>query len=238
MPQEPENQSESTNPRQGNGPTSNPDKSSSTPSQNIYRHIIDCPLREFIKFTVDDNLYALVISGKPTEDELSEAGANLVMEFDDRMGDGESKMYLELLKEVTLLNCDYEMIQSIILPMLSRVHLQYMADELNAIIKYDPPFAFDPEYPVQYRKDLKRCDTRSKSILIQYQLKKAELDQMIDKNKGHEKATKEHYYSILSALSRHNKFHVTDHITVFDYCEFVKEYNAYYKAQVQSNAKH
>lgn len=194
----------------------------------VYKRILDLPLRKFIDCSVNENLLALIISGTPSQEELKQAWTIILQEYSTFLGDGESKMYLELMKEVALLDLDYKMIQ-IMVQALSTVHIKYMADDLNELINYHPRFKFDPKDMVQYNKDLDRCLNRSKSILINYQLKKTQLDALNDKNANNAKPTEEYYYEILYTLEDHAGHTLGDNITVHQFVTRIKKYNTSHK---------
>ena len=57
----------------------------------IIDSVYACPLSVYIDVTVDDRMDGLIISGRPTHDELEEAKMKLVSEFTELSGGGEMK---------------------------------------------------------------------------------------------------------------------------------------------------
>lgn len=215
-----------------------------------YKNIVDLPLTRYIDVAVNDNLSALTIEGFPTELQLLEAWTEIRSQYADAMGDVEHRMYLRLLKDVTILSADYETIQKLahfLLGFHCETFLRHaevnkdIFDEVHAIALQinkilHTSFKFDPYIPEEFRNELKRSLNQSKALKIRLDMKKIEFDVI---RKGHESAeppTKEYFHGILITLSDHAKLPLNDSISVYEFCERVQRYN-YYLSQKQKNTQ-
>jgi hypothetical protein len=199
-----------------------------------YNNIVDLPLNKFIDCLVDKNLYAIVISGEPDKEQLRQAWENILMEYNDAMGDGEDKMYWQMFKDVEVLRITMKEID-IDIQILSLQYDKKYADDLNNLL--DSDFAFDTSDMEKYHNELKRCGNRSKGILIQYELKKGQFEEIKKKNEETNfKVSREYFQSILITLSDHAKYEITDKIPVFQFCERVKRFGQYIKS-IESNGR-
>jgi hypothetical protein len=172
---------------------------------------------------VDDNLYALVISGTPNDEELQAAWLQIQGEYADAISDSEHRMYVSLFKEITILATNLQLIEYAV-EILEQVYSKELADRLNKLL--NTSFQFDPADPVKYKATLKNCLMRSKSIKINLDLKQIQMQGMQDKMKEPgKKATREYFQSILITLSNHVKYQLSESITVFEFCDRLKRYN-------------
>ncbi len=196
------------------------------PSTKLYQHINELPLSRFIECLVDNNLKALIISGVPHEDALNEAWANIYEQYVEAIGDNENKMYLLLYKEITKTAIDISLIDKLI-EVLQTYRVKNFEDMLNGALKTN--FKFDASKPEEYEKLLKRCQNRSKSININHNLKKLQLEAMQKKAEGKsQKPTKEHFSSVLNVLSKHNAYRVNAaDITVYEYIDLIQLMNQF-----------
>lgn len=214
--------------RQTTTTSSKPEKlsPSAIPSLSLYRTISELPLRVFITCIVDKNLSALIISGNPTVNELEEAWEDIRQQYADAIGDHEHRLCTSLYKELAIMNCNFRMI-ILLVDLLGHAFMKELADELNDIL--NTSFAFDPSDPIQYKKELQRCLNRSKSILLDIELKEKQYKSIAGKQPGEAttKPTKEYFISILITLSDHAKHDIPDTISVFEFCERLKRFNHY-----------
>lgn len=199
------------------------------PSAKWFQHITDLPLCRFIDCSVDDNLYALVITGKPTPEQLESAWAMIQQEYADVMGDYEHQMYVSLYREVKVLEVTLFQIHWLIGQMKEIYYVGY-ATRLNELLF--TRFQFDHTKPVQYFNELSRCINRSKGYKIDLQLKNDQLE--VIKKQRHEqgegkKPTREYYQAILITLSDHAKYPIQDGITVYEFSERMRRFDSYCK---------
>jgi hypothetical protein len=200
-----------------------------------YKSIVDLPLNKFIECYVDENLYALVISGDVEKQNLTDAWENIVLEYNDAMSDAETKMYISLLKETSLLQAKYKLVEMAILR-LSIAYNKEMHDDLNNFTSSN--LLLDPSKPDEYKKELEKAGRRSKSMLIQYELKRNQLAAMEEKNQVKTtKPTREYFQSVLITLSDFAKYELKDTITVYNFCERVRRYGQHIKMVEENNNK-
>jgi hypothetical protein len=200
-----------------------------------YQSIVDLPLNKFIECMVDKNLFALVISGEPSLEQLTTAWEDVMNEYSDIMMDGEGKLHFNLLKEVELLKLDIQKVNICLQILEAEVNFpefvtpdKKYATDLNKLSNSN--FSFDHSKPDQFRNELKRATNRSKSLLILLGIKQSNLDAINTKaNTIVKKPTKEYFYSILNTLSMFTKFQLTDAITVYSFCDWIKKYNEHTK---------
>ena len=217
---------------------STPDK----PIANWYRSIHELPLKHFETVYVDQNLFALVISGSPTIDDLSKAWENIQSEYADALGNADYKMYVSVYKEITLMNITYEQILFIVAPgdeegngkgILLKLcspqfdtEVKFFANEINDLLRFRP--RLNTNDPASYFAEVEKCYRRSKAIKIQLDMKRLEFEGVEKKfNKSGEQMEKSFFTSMLIFLSKHNGYKITKDITVAEYCEYVKQYNRF-----------
>lgn len=204
-------------------------------SLKLYRSISELPLSRFIDVAVDNNLYALVITGKPDENELSALWEKIKVEYADAMKDNEYKLYTNLKNELSKLEITYSQLQWAINE-LKKVYVQQFAEKVNLWLRTS--FKFDVRFPEDYDNDLKRADRRSRSFKLEADLKRLNIEGLEKKfaEKGG-KATRESFMNILFSLSDHVKFQLQDSITVYEFCERVHRLNKYIEHQEQGNRR-
>jgi hypothetical protein len=172
---------------------------------------------------VDDNLYALVICGKPEDDELLAAWLQIQGEYADAIGDSEHRMYVSLFKEITILGTNLQLIEYAV-EILEKLYSKEFADRLNKLL--NTSFQFDPADPVKYKATLKNCLMRSRSIKINLDLKRIQMEAIQEKMKEPgKKPSREYFQSILITLSNHVKYQLQDNITVYEYCNRLQRFN-------------
>jgi len=200
-----------------------------TPSAKWYQHITELPLSKFIDVTVDDNLYALVITGQPSMEQLQLAWAQINQEYADVMGDNEHRMYISVYRDIKVLETTLKLIHWLVEQMREVYYVEF-ANRLNALL--NTRFKFDHTRPEQYFNELTRCINRSKGYKIDLDLKLAQFE-VIQKNRKEqgegEKPSREYYQAILITLSDHVKYPVGDSITVFEFCDRVRRFSDYCK---------
>ena len=197
-----------------------------TPSAKWYRHITELPLNKFIDCKVDDNLYALVITGQPAIEDLKAAWASILQEEADQSGDHEHQMYVSLYRDVKILETTLFQIHWLV-GQLKEVYYVELAKRLNKLLLTN--FKFDYTNPEQYFKELSRCMNRSKGIKIDLDLKLQQFE-AIHKSRQEQgegkKPTREYYQAILITLSDHVKYPVSDLITVYEFCDRMRRCSA------------
>lgn len=195
------------------------------PSAKWYQHITELPLNKFIDCSVDDNVYALVISGHPTEIDLYKAWAQIQQEYADVMGDNEHRMYVTLYRDIKALELTLKLIHYLV-DQLKEVYYVEFANRLNSLL--NTTFRFDYTQPEKYFNELTRCINRSKGLKIDLSLKVAQFEAIRNKNKvKNSKPTREYFQSIIITLSDHAKYPVQETITVYEFSERMRRFVKY-----------
>jgi hypothetical protein len=194
------------------------------PSAKWYQHITELPLSRFIDCTVDDNLYALVISGHPSQEQLQLTWAEMQQEYADVMGDNEHKMYVILYRDIKVLEITLQLIHWLVAQM-KEVYYAEFANRLNRLL--NTTFKFDHTQPEKYFNELNRCINRSKAYKIDLDLKLQQFEAFKKNKETGSKPTREYYQSILITLSDHAKYPVQDNITVYEFSERIRRFSKY-----------
>lgn len=196
----------------------------------IYESITELPLNRFIDCLVKDNLYALIIEGDaPPIDVLYRTWNDIIIQYNEALGDSETKMYGELRKEVALLKVTLTQIQGYI-HVLRSAPYESNEDEAKELNKLTySKFAFDPVDKEKYYADLLKCERKSAGMLLRLDLKSAALDAMEKKNPTtNQKPNKEWFLHALITLTDHSQVRVNESdITVFEFCERMRRYSIY-----------
>lgn len=195
-------------------------------SGEYYRSIGKLPLSRFIDVVVDNNIYALVITGHPTIEQLHDAWNDINSQYADAIGDAEYKLYLSAFKDVTVLTLTLQAIEACIDTLKLFPHA-YLFDELNRLLSTS--FNFDFKDYDEYQKLLKRCWQRSRSFKIQLDLKLISFEAIRKKFEDSKPPTREYFQSILITLSDHAKYPIMETITVFEFAERLHRLNKYHE---------
>jgi hypothetical protein len=203
-------------------------------ASKLYHSINQLPLSKFIELQVDDNLSALIISGLPTLLELQIAKAQIEAEYADAMGDHEHKLYLALYKDITFLSITLSQIEMLI-ECLHQIYYEPFVKKLNGLLFTN--YVFDWSNPDAYHNLLKGCFNRSRGYKLDLDLKIMEFDAIRKKNEG-SAPTREYFQRILIIISDHAHYPIQDSVTVFEFCERLKRWNAYCKMMEEQSNKH
>jgi hypothetical protein len=173
-----------------------------TTSLNLFRSITLLPLSRFIDIVVDENLYALVISGTPTEQELIAAWDEIRMQYAEAMKDGEYRLLTSIINEYHRLSITYEQVLKCIEILKDRYVIQF-AKRLNRYLSTS--YKFDVRFPIDYDNDLKRAKNNTAGLMLDLKMKQAAYDQAVKKQSAGsgDKSTREYFISILTTLSNH-----------------------------------
>ncbi len=208
---------------------------------SLYQSISNLPLSRFIDVIVDNNLYALVISGTPDPAKLTQAWHDILQEYSAAIGSGEYKVYVSLYREVEGLKLDLREIHSLVDSM--RVIQDYifvhdfncqvevfdyqkaLGNALNSLLKTN--CKFNNKDHATYQEELNKCIRRSAGIKIKLDLKLMAFEAIEKKNKGGNIMDRAYFDSMLITISDHAKYEITENITVSKYCERIKRFNQY-----------
>lgn len=203
-------------------------------SAKYYQSITSLPLNKYKDCYINDNLSALIISGQPTILELTTAWVKIVQEYADKAGNDEYKLYLKLFKDIQLINCTIQQVK-ICAEQLEMVTLlpqgvpekdsyrDIWSKEINSLLQ--TTFVFDFNNIELYKRNLQRCINRSKGIKLELDMVTARYEVIKQKYENGKKPDEQYFDAILITLSDHAGYHLTDAITVFEFCERLKRLN-------------
>jgi hypothetical protein len=187
--------------------------------------IHDTPLYKFIEALCDNNLFALVIAGAPQSYQLNDAWENILTEYSEAIGSTEHKLYLSLLKEITISQGTLFQIERVI-ELMYGFHTKQFAELLNKLLRVR--FDFDPSKPKEYDALLSRCYNRSRSLVVDIKLKQIQLEVMEGKMmKDGVAPTRLYFDNSLITLSDYAGFHLTNQIMTSEFCTRLKRYAQY-----------
>lgn len=158
----------------------------SVSSQSKYYQDLDLPLHNFIQCLIKSDLTQLVISGKPAQEDLAEAWANIYSKYLDINYENETVYILQLHKEITLLNCHVLEVET----SLYFLSMMYNADLVRILRNNGYKDKFESEDPIQYlpilegirgKLALKKLTLQSKEDEYKQYIKDRENDQIDDK---------------------------------------------------------
>lgn len=195
-------------------------------SAKYFQQIDKLPLSRFIDCVVDQNYYALVISGEPTLSELKLAFNDIHQQYSDMIGDAEYKHYTSVLRELIKINCTIAQVEECINALRLFPYVP-LFDALNSLLKTS--FQFDYANRDEYFNLLDRCYKRSRGIVIQRDLTQARFDAIQEKMKGNgdKKVTRAYFIDWLILLGNHVQMTITDQVTVYEFCERIRQYNRF-----------
>lgn len=165
---------------------------------------------------VDKNLYALVVSGQPTEKELTAAWEAIRMEYADKIGDLEYRAYQNLFKEIGALKALIDEVRDLV-SVLQDTYVDVFARKLNNLLVTD--FIFDVTDPEEYDRQLHRCYNMTGGFQLRLELLKTNFDALSAKFEGNKEPGREYYLALLITLSDNAGYALPETITVFEFCE-------------------
>lgn len=206
--------------------------------ESYYKTIHDLPLSKFIDCIVDGNLYALIISGDPTKEQLAEAWDFILGQYTELVGTQEYQLYKVLYCEVAVLKITLDQLRILAakvndqdekVGILRIIYDEYFAKELNKLVNTNCKFNWNNQK--EYHEELDKCVRRGKALKIQYDLKNLQFKAIEKKNSGTAavKMDRQYFTSILITLSNFAKFRIDSSITMDEYCLRIKDHNDYYK---------
>jgi hypothetical protein len=98
-----------------------------------YLNITELPLKNFIDCIVNNNIYALIISGHPDVNDLYVQWHEISQQYADAIGDNDHRMYAIMLRNYTVACANYELVQRGV-QILKIVHHPEICDKINKIL--------------------------------------------------------------------------------------------------------
>lgn len=221
----------------------------------IIDSIVDLPLYKFIDVVANGNLAALITDGLPTDEgeaiQLEVAWAKITQEYSDAIDTNEYKLYVNLLRKVSILNMKYLTLQGLLgflsnfpfalwacIPEEERTEIREevagLANEINSLLSSGLVFDLDDER--QYRKSLKLANSMGKGFWLKYQLQMQQLEAI--RNQATSKGapmTKEYFQMMIIILEDFSKINISDQITVYTYCERIRRFNVHQEYMSRQN---
>lgn len=194
----------------------------STPAE--YHQTIDTLLLRDFRKCVDGNLFALVIKGVPTIEQLLTAWDDIQMQYADTIGDAEHQHAVNMMRDIILLKSDYNDVFFFV-SLLRIGYLQEMADKLNDLV--------DANLDLRLPENLDNCIKRAAGIKISIDYLQLQYDAIKHKHRDEDKDD-DYFISFLIALSDHAGFRIDDSITVKEYCERIKRLKKYHDVRKHS----
>lgn len=212
----------------------------------LYHDIHSMPLSRYMDCDCDENLFALVITGNATIEQLNDAWANIKEQVAEIGGNDTHSLLRSLYKEVSELSLLYQEIISIVdslrLTMAICIEKSYdlpqdIFDQQKAnhkkLNKYlNSNFKFNIWDVEGYVRDLSGIIIRSGSIKIKLDLRMMAYEQVKSKVQSAgtgEKRTRQYYDRLLINISDYSKYEITEEVTVSKFFERVKRYTEYCK---------
>ena len=168
----------------------------------------------------------LIITGKPSDADLSASWSNLQDQYSSAVGDSEFKLFLNTYKELVDLDTQHNSCV-IILHALKQFFYQPLLTELNTILGTN--IKLDGLEKGPYYKQIDVLEKRIKGFRLRADLKRSQYKQIekqfSEKGKKTDVPTREYFDGMLITLSDNAGYRITDQITVFEYCERIKRLN-------------
>lgn len=194
-----------------------------TPSPKWYHNISELPLHRFEDIVCDSNLYALVITGKPSDNDLLKAWADIQLEIADAANDQEYRLMSSMSRDVHKLSITIDQIH-IALDQLKVRYVEKFAMLVNKWLVSS--FKFDVRFPEDYDNDIARAKRRIKGLELDLSLKKAAYEGVKTKFASADgKFTRAYFQGMLITLSDHVKFEIKNTITVFEFYTRIRRLN-------------
>lgn len=228
-----------------NSTSTNTPNSQDSSSSKLYRSILKMPLQAFVNCLCFHNYDQIVYEGDPASVSVKdkmEAWVEVYREYVSEIGDASNTMYMNIVKEVTLLEVKINIVEKgvdFLKTFMDRHHIfspENQNEKVKEVVKnitdaineqLNTIFEFDITERNRFIKTLDRCLTRIKSEKILHAQKSEVLKGMQKTmDSKSDKPTEEYFYSSLYALSDHAGFRLSmEEITVHEYCQRVKALN-------------
>ncbi len=194
-------------------------RASSKSSYVLYDTCDKCPLRVYIDVICSDNLSALIVSGNAPESALLECRSDLVSEFNELSGNGNSSAMVSMVKNIQLYR--------------AQILGFSIAAELLAFGRTDAAFDFlnnngvrvggFPETEQEWMKIGRKIESKIRLLKIKIRDESRRQRELVDRNKG-VRATIKDFNDQMVALSKHVGFRLTKDISLAEYAGYLKDY--------------
>lgn len=201
----------------------------------VFQSISELPLYLFIDAIADDKISGIIKSGYPAPEQLEAAWQEILLQYNEAMGDGESRLFFSLHKQILQKEITLRQVR-LALEMLTEPErltpkgILKFQDFLNGI--FFSTVQIDPEDPDDYQDKLQVWKNQSASIMLAIDLKRIEYDAIKNKKKSEgQKPDRAYFQTILLNLSDYVKYEVDDKISVFEFCERIRRLNNFLESR-------
>lgn len=205
-----------------------PDQSAFNQQAALYHTCSECPLSVFIKCLVDSDIYALVISGTPTVEDISEAWANLFSEYLDLNNDNEAVYILNLQKDICILQNKIDIVEALLFSLTA------VYDKRLVAILEDYDIFIDLETPQtekEYLEAINIADIRLAPVRLNLETKNKELNEY-KAGKDAQTIDAQYFQRMLVRLSKHQGYKIiAEQTTVAEFILLTEEFFEYYKKE-------
>lgn len=194
-------------------------RASSKSSYALYDTCDKCPLRVYIDVICNDNLSALIVSGNAPESALLECRSDLVSEFNELSGNGNSSAMVSMVKNIQLYR--------------AQILGFSIAAELLAFGRTDAAFDFLnnngvmvgglPETEQEWMKIGRKIESKIRLLKIKIRDESRRQRELADRNKGIRPTIKD-FNDQMVALSKNVGFRLTKDISLAEYAGYLKDY--------------
>lgn len=208
------------------------EKSQSECLSTMYLHISELPLINFIECCIDGNLLALVISGKPSKEELHSNWTKILEQYQTAIGDTEHRIFINSYRDIQLFDLHIKgtiiCIDALrIKPEEFFIHQLQLRDRpmIRVVLNWDDQKSYNAALDKALsRVNGSKMDLEIKRKAFEALLKKREKES----TKG--KADRESFISNLITISGPGFPIQAKDITTFEYCERLRRHAAMVEA--------
>lgn len=192
------------------------------PPLNIYHTCSKTPMPAFLDALCDDNLNSLLIDGKATKEQLTQAWLLILSEYYELRGDGvESNEQWSLSRDIQKLNNHLNILDVCVKFLLER-YSESIADSIRKMGYSFRPTAFEP---IDYIDQLNDVVNKSKTRYIQLKQFIKQLEKKMTEG-GLEKPKRESFEtSLLYFEEMQGASYNMDDLTVSKFIQLEKKYN-------------
>lgn len=189
-----------------------------------YSHINKTPLSVFVDCYVDDNLNSLIIDGPVEKNVLEKAWFDMRMQFSQATKNHSQVIYLNLLKETSVLSACVDAANDVI-ELMEYCYSPVLGKYLNKII------GARISWPEQNRQEINRSIKHAASYVKSMNLRLNIKSQELDKHKARiasgndAKPTREYFDLLLNLIEEHFSVAVDYTILTSRFCDKITRMN-------------
>lgn len=181
----------------------------------FYRSCTELPLWNFIQVVTTGTLTPLIISGMPTDAELSEAWNDIFTDYCDMTTSKNQTYVLQLVREIKGIELQITIINTCI----ERLKLSYLPEVCDILREYGFNYEYTPDTMLN---DILSTVAEGSYLSVQLGVKRSEYDKYLASQES-QNATENDYDEILSELSKFQGYHlrskdlsVSEYVSIFN----------------------